>query len=62
MYKKHSGYIMEFVIQKAVLKRVPFQLYVRVRLRAAARIIYRECSLFTKQLDQELNPIVVSNS
>lgn len=53
---------MEFVIQKAVLKRVPFQLYVRVRLRAAARIIYRECSLFTKQLDQELNPIVVSNS
>lgn len=29
---------MEFVVQKAVLKQVPFQLYFRVRLRAAARI------------------------
>lgn len=30
---------MDFVIQKAVLKQVPFQLYFRVRLRAAARMI-----------------------
>lgn len=30
---------MEFVIEKAVLKQVPFQLYFRVRLRAGARII-----------------------